>query len=84
VERNQGSRAQSRYISQIVHQLNRDGDHGTALALALEALPKDNDRPFDTLAQLALSESLIHLRELTTLRDQVDPLGTNSSPLPTR
>ena len=77
VERNQGSRAQSRYISQIVHQLNRDGDHGTALALALEALPKDNDRPFDTLAQLALSESLIHLRELTTLRDQVDPLGTN-------
>ena len=69
-ERNDALIAQSRYVAQIAHRLNRAGDHAMALALALEVLPATMDhpeRPFDVLAEGALLESVRSLTERTVL-----------------
>jgi WD40 repeat protein len=66
LQRDQALVAQSRHIATQARQLAQQGDVGTALALALEALPSSvtrPERPYDVLAEGALLEQTLHMRE---------------------
>ncbi|HZQ00056.1 MAG TPA: WD40 repeat domain-containing protein [Reyranella sp.] len=69
-QRDQALIAQSRYAAQIAHRLSAAGDEGTALALMLDVLPTRvdaPDRPLDRLAEGALLEATLQLRERAVL-----------------
>src|SRR5262249_46503904 len=62
--------AQSRFLADQAAQRSDAGDHGTAIGLALEALPMDidaPDRPFVLAAYAALYQAATQLREMPPL-----------------
>ena len=83
LERDTALVAQSRHIATQARQVSLQGDVGTALALALalEALPgsiAQPDRPFDALAEAALLEQTLHLRERRILTDHKESVTAAS------
>lgn len=56
---NQSLRNQSQYLASTSQALFDEGDRLTALALAMEALPNDGDRPYVPAAEQALTEALM-------------------------
>ena len=66
---------QSRFLADLSRQQFARGDYGTALALALEALPdktRNVDRPYVPQAEAALYEAVGSLREKHVLRGHKD------------
>ena len=55
----QSLRNQSQYLASTSQSLFQEGDRLTALALAMEALPNNGDRPYVPAAEQALTEALM-------------------------
>jgi hypothetical protein len=78
VARDRALVAQSRFLADLSHQKTREGDAGTAMLLALEALPDaapDRRRPFVPEAQAALFAAVHALREAFVLPESRSTAG---------
>lgn len=74
-ERDAALVSQSRFLAQVSERVLQEGDPGTALALALEALPDPDrgiDRPWTDTGEAALLASLLRLKE--------QPVGSLQNP----
>jgi WD40 repeat protein len=70
-ELNTAQKAQSHFLANLSRQLRNSGDAGTALLLALEALPDDaiaNSRPYVPEPELQLDSALYALHERVVLK----------------
>ena len=69
-QRNRALLTQSRFLADLAQQSSNKGDPGSAISLALEALPGVRDiieRPYTSEAEAALFSGWQHLRELRVL-----------------
>ena len=70
---------QSRFLADLANQSSREGDAGTAMLLALEALPdipNGIERPLTQEAEAALFKAYQELRESIVLKEHKRPLWT--------
>jgi WD40 repeat protein len=75
-ERNAALITQSRFLIDKANDVFRDGDYGTSIALALEALPDEKrgiTRPHVAAAESILYRALVALREQKTFRIETAP-----------
>jgi WD40 repeat protein len=69
-QRDKALLTQSRFLADLASQRTGNGDMGTAVSLALEALPgtrNGGERPYAPAAELALSTAWQHLQEVAVL-----------------
>ena len=75
-ERNAALITQSRFLTDKANDVFKDGDYGTALALALEALPDERrgiKRPYVPAAESVLYRAAVTLREQRVFAGSVRP-----------
>ncbi len=71
--------AQARFLASKAAELSSKGDHGTAVAIAISAMPEANPNGWPEVGDIleiprVLVESLLHLREHTVLRGHSAPV----------
>ena len=72
-------RSQSRFLADAARQENKTGDHATALALALEALPDPSrgiNRPYVAEAEKELFAAQNDVREVAEFHDQLEKVNS--------
>ena len=78
-QRNQALLTQSRFLADLASQRNLAGDHGTAMDLAIEALPDSQSaeqRPYSPEAERALISALQSLFENAPLEGHTDKVNS--------